>query len=174
MIITKERIFMLPGEDITDGRICYSRMAERISLEQNIDNRELLVNVSPVWIFRNKENETKFKRIFFAERFPANKQDLLFLRQVLSVFQNKNIANIYQLYQSYGTYKHFPSLSYLKEADLEKLDDYLLVNEQEEYNKLVKVYTNKCPVIVSQNMNFGIPINEHDLNLLRSLGRRIR
>ena len=173
MIITKERIFMLPGEDITDGRICYSRMAERISLEQNIDNRELLVNVSPVWIFRNKEKENNYEEDAFCERFPANKQDLLFLRQVLSVFQSKDITKIYQLYQSYGTYKHFPSTSFVEEK-FTKIDNYIFVNEQEEYNKLVKVYTNKCPVIVSQNMNFGIPINEHDLKLLRSLGRRIR
>ncbi len=177
MLVSKNKIYLNPGEDITTEKVVYYGKKEKLATKYY--GRSLFINPTEVVIFRDERKEAE--EIFLSEpRFTFNKMSLeenrmlLHLKKLLLRNKLKKTYQTYQEFQIFLPHQHYIEIFVpFNKSLMEKVPDhYRIVDIQKGINGYFITAYNNETILAQNHRDFGVCFAKEDQEKIQKLEKR--
>lgn len=170
MYIAKNTIHFIPGEFITTEKEKY--IGEKEELQTIVEGKKLFVNIEPIAIYRDKEQELQNKRILEYRYCTNEKTDFMKIKSILLQMKMEHLKRLYLPFQVLTPEKHFPE-KLLEISQLSIVPElYTVVDIRKGSTGYWYTFMNKSTVIATPKNEFGTLLKSSDQELLKQLEMR--
>ena len=177
MLVSKNKIYFNPGEDITTEQVQYYGNKEK--LETKYYGKDLFVNPTEVIVFRDETREAK-QEIMLEPRFTFDKmhyeesRKLMQIKKLLLHKKTSQLKQTYQQFQMYLPHQHYVEVFVPFNISLmEKIPDHYRILDIQKGAKGYFITTYNSETIIAQNYHeFGTFFAKEDQEKIKKLEKR--